>query len=147
MKNDGIACVSHMHEGGAKYAFHYFVCGRHRVLTRHYEEPSNDWPVFYSSVPSGYSPVHRACNRSLTLLSFFILNAVLAVLTQALPDQSSGRCPMKHYYLNIKSAFELDLENADRLTKAIPLITSRFDVTASTSQLEYCLFYWTAKTS
>jgi hypothetical protein len=27
VKNDGIACVSHMHEGGAKYSFHYSVCG------------------------------------------------------------------------------------------------------------------------
>jgi len=27
VKNDGIACVSHMHEAGAKYTLHYFVCG------------------------------------------------------------------------------------------------------------------------
>jgi hypothetical protein len=27
VKNDGIACVSHMLEGGARCALRYFVCG------------------------------------------------------------------------------------------------------------------------
>lgn len=42
VKNDEIACVSHMYEGGARDT-------RHGVLTRQYEEQSNDWPGFFIS--------------------------------------------------------------------------------------------------